>query len=303
MTPDETMATTAYTGKLQQHLTDNQIYPEKHMYLNRPPHLLPDNLGNIFRMLSASRSSLHSSSSSKVDFDAFCQANNRATNDQEVLSEVIPLVEGNHSHLDEYGGYPFRSISQITNKVLRPVKPDRFYGANCDILDRTVCRELSTCIRPAKHKTLPIVLPNFTLEAKGPTGSLIKTDWQTCHHGALGTRAMHSIQNYRQDTPTYDNNAYTISLNYHSRNGALAIFVTHPKEFECASGRRQGHVMTIAGHWNLTKNIKTFRKGVMAYRNARDWAREQRDSFISQVNAKAPQTSASLQIDSSNELN
>lgn len=287
------MATEAYTSKLQQHLINNQIYPEVHMYLNRPLLLPPANSGGILRMLSSSRSSLHSSSSSKVDFDAFCQVNSRAANDQEVLNEVVPLIEGNHGPVDECAGYPFRNMSQITNKMLRPVKPDRFYGANGDTLDRTVCEGLSSYIKPAKHESLPIVLPNFTLEAKGPNGSLIKSDRQACHHGALGSRAMHCIQNYRQDTPTYDNNAYTISFNYHSRNGALALYITHPQEFECASGHRQGHVMTIVGHWNLTKDAKTFHEGVSAYRNARDWAKEQRDRFIRQANARVPQTDTS----------
>ncbi|BCS25998.1 uncharacterized protein APUU_50709S [Aspergillus puulaauensis] len=138
-TPDRTMATEAYTSKLQQHLINNQIYPDVHMYLNRPPLLPPANFGGILRMLSCSRSSLHSSSSSKVDFDAFGQVNSRAANDQEVLNEVVPLIEGNHGPVDECGGYPFRNMSQITNKMLRPVKPDRFYGANGDTLDRTVC--------------------------------------------------------------------------------------------------------------------------------------------------------------------
>lgn len=81
MIPDKTMATAAYTGKLQQHLINNRLYPEKRMYLGRSPLLLPANLGEIPMVFFSPCSSVHSSSSSKVDFDAFCQVNSRAADD------------------------------------------------------------------------------------------------------------------------------------------------------------------------------------------------------------------------------
>lgn len=102
---------------------------------------------------------------------------------------MIFLIKGNYSHMDEFIRCLFQNISQITNEVLQPVKPDRFYGANVDTLDKTVCEELRSYIKPAKHESLPIVLPNFTLEDNGPNESLVKLDWQTCHHGILGSGA------------------------------------------------------------------------------------------------------------------
>lgn len=81
MTPDKTMATTAYTGELQQHLINNQLYPGKRVYLSRSLLLLPANLGDIPMMFFSVRSSGHSSSSLKVDFDDFCLVNSRAADD------------------------------------------------------------------------------------------------------------------------------------------------------------------------------------------------------------------------------
>lgn len=37
----------------------------------------------------------------------------------------------------------------------------------------------------------------------------------------------------------------------------------------------------------MTGNINTFRQGATAFRNARDWAQEQRDTFISAANERA----------------
>ncbi len=38
--------------------------------------------------------------------------------------------------------------------------------------------------------------------------------------------------------------------------------------------------MTQVESWSLIGNPDKFREGVAAFRNARDWAREQRDAFI-----------------------
>jgi hypothetical protein len=38
--------------------------------------------------------------------------------------------------------------------------------------------------------------------------------------------------------------------------------------------------------WGMTGNIETFRLGATAYRNGRDWAKEQRDEAIRQANGK-----------------
>jgi hypothetical protein len=40
----------------------------------------------------------------------------------------------------------------------------------------------------------------------------------------------------------------------------------------------------------LTRNINTFREGATAFRNARDWAQEQRDTFITAANERARST-------------
>jgi hypothetical protein len=48
--------------------------------------------------------------------------------------------------------------------------------------------------------------------------------------------------------------------------------------------------MTQVEAFALTRNANTFREGVGAFRNARDWAQEQRDMFISAANERAKST-------------
>lgn len=47
--------------------------------------------------------------------------------------------------------------------------------------------------------------------------------------------------------------------------------------------------MTQINGWMLTGNVDTFRQGATAFRNARDWAKEQRDQFVVAANARAAQ--------------
>src|SRR5271156_6090562 len=42
----------------------------------------------------------------------------------------------------------------------------------------------------------------------------------------------------------------------------------------------------------MTGNIETFRQGATAYRNARDWAKEQRDEAIRRANERAGECQA-----------
>lgn len=42
--------------------------------------------------------------------------------------------------------------------------------------------------------------------------------------------------------------------------------------------------MVPLNSWAIAGNIKAFREGVSAYRNARDWAKEQRGKFIKEAN-------------------
>jgi hypothetical protein len=127
-------------------------------------------------------------------------------------------------------------------------------------------------------------MPNFFLEAKGPDGSLAVAGRQACYDGALGARGIHSLQSFGTSKPVYDNNAYTIESIYHG--GTLEMYTTHPTESQNPNRRSEYHMNPLRG-WLLTDSADSFRQGAGAYRNARDWAMEQRNRLIQDANDKA----------------
>lgn len=122
------------------------------------------------------------------------------------------------------------------------------------------------------------------MEAKAPEGSSAVVKRQACYDGALGARAMHELQSYRQDQPIYDGNAYTLTTTYHAGSGSLKLYSTHPTQL--ADGNIEYHMTPIRG-WDMTSDPDNFRQGATAFRNSRDWAQEQRDRFISNANDRA----------------
>lgn len=95
---------------------------------------------------------------------------------------------------------------------------------------------------------------------------------------------MHSLQSYQQDEPVRDNNAYTITSIYHG--GTLKMYTSHVTPPRTPEGRPEYYMHQLKG-WSMTGDPETFRQGASAYRNARDWAKEQRDEAIRQANERA----------------
>jgi hypothetical protein len=104
-----------------------------------------------------------------------------------------------------------------------------------------------------------------------------------CYDGTLGARSMHALQSHGEDRVTYDNKAYTITSIFNG--GQLKMFTSHPYQ-RSASGTGTEYCMHQLDCWAMTGNAQSFRKGVTAYRNARDWAQEQMDALIEQANIR-----------------
>lgn len=82
--------------------------------------------------------------------------------------------------------------------MLTAAKPDLYYGARPEQLDRRVRDELSGHIIPSTQDDLPIA-PNFFLATKGPEGTAAVARRQVSYDGALGARGMRSLQSYAED--------------------------------------------------------------------------------------------------------
>ncbi|PGH28523.1 hypothetical protein GX50_08733 [[Emmonsia] crescens] len=274
-------STTPYNRNFQQNLIDHGVYPDGYEYPDGRIPAMPKNWEEINETLARPRPSLSPSKFSDEHFRKFKRADTHASKEQPVTTSVIPIIEGD---VDDPkcagGGYPLGNLAPLTDGALAQAKPDHFYGARPEQLNRQIRNELSDYIIPSTQDDLPMV-PNFFLEAKGPDGSLAVATRQACYDGALGARGMHALQSYQQDGSTYDNSAYTLTSTYHG--GQLKLYTTHLMEPE-GPGRRPEYIMTQLNTWGMTGNLETFRQGACAYRNARDWAKEKRDEFIRAAN-------------------
>ena len=179
--------------------------------------------------------------------------------------------------------------------VFKKPKPDLYWGARSEQIDRRVRPDLDRQIVPSTKDTYPAT-PNSFLEAKGPDGSVAVKTMQACYDGAIGARAVHALQNYGQAEPTFDKKAYAISSTYH--DGTLEIHSHHPSQPLRLGEPSQYHMTSLRG-FLPTDSPEIFRQGVGAFQNARDLATQQRDVLINQANKVArPQPATSLSFGS-----
>ncbi|KKZ67175.1 hypothetical protein EMCG_07120 [[Emmonsia] crescens] len=282
----KTTSTTAYKRNFEQKLIDHGVYPPEYEYPNGQIPPIPNNWGDINERLVRPRPSLSPSKFSDKEFKEFRKADAQASKEQPVMVSVIPIIEGKiHDAKCAGGGYSFGNLAPLTDGNLAAGKPDHFYGARPEQLDRNIRDELNDLIIPSTQHSLPMA-PNFFLEAKGPDGSAAVARRQACYDGALGARGIQSLQSYRQDSPAYDHKAYTITSTYH--DGTLKLYTSHCTK-PTDSGNRPEYFMTQLNTWGMTGNADTFRHGATAYRNARDWAKETRDTLIEAANNRVPE--------------
>jgi hypothetical protein len=278
-----TRSTGPYDRAFQQHLIDHQIFPDGYEYPDgrSPPE--PKNLDDISDVLAQPRASLSPSRFSNDDFRKFKRADTHASKEREVTTTVIPIIEGNVGDTKcAAGEIPFANLDHLTDGTLVPGNPDLYYGARPEQIDRNIRSKLEGQIVPSTQHDLPVA-PNFFLAVKGPDGSLSVAARQASYDGALGARAIHSLQSFESE-PRYDNNAHTITSLYHG--GQLKMYTSHPIQPSIPGGR-PGYVTTQIRTFGLTGDADTFRKGAAAFRNGRDWAKKQRDDAIKQANERS----------------
>ncbi|KAK2849601.1 hypothetical protein FQN49_005592 [Arthroderma sp. PD_2] len=283
-TTTKSSSTTAYNRNFQQNLVDHGVYPDGYEYPDGELPELPSNWDRIHERLSRPRPSLSPSRFPESEFRKFKRADTHASKETPVIRSVIPIIDGDVGDPKCVGGdYLFGNLAHLTDGTLAAAKPDHFFGARPEQLKRQIRNELSKQIIPSTQDDLPMA-PNFFLEAKGPDGSLAVATRQACYNGALGARGIHSLQSYkRDDDHTYDNNAYTLTSIYHG--STLKLYTTHPTAPRDSDGCSE-YIMTSLRSFAMADNADTFRKGASAYRNARDWAKEQRDEAIKAANER-----------------
>ncbi|KAF3484266.1 uncharacterized protein GIQ15_03590 [Arthroderma uncinatum] len=272
-------------------MVDHGVYPDGYEYPDGRLPAMPNNWDEINQKLAQPRPSLSPSKFSESEFRQFKRADTTASKEKSVATSVVPAIDGDIGDPKCVGGdYPFGNLASLTDGTLANAKPDHFFGARPEQLKPKIRNKLNNFIILLTQDSLPITL-NFFLEAKGPNGSPAVATRQACYNGALGARGIHKLQSYKQDEPVFDNKAYTITSTYLA--GTLKLYTTHPTAPRESDGRPE-YIMSQLKGWSMTSDSETFQKGATAYRNTRDWAKEQRDGFIKSANERHTQAPSEL---------
>ena len=282
-TTSKTKKTSTYDHNFEQNLIDNNLYPSHYDFPDNRVPPKPNNWKEINERLKEPRPSLSPSCFPDEVFDEYVQTNARALNEDAVMGDVFPMIQGT-AHIPSAKNLVFGNLEPFTHGNLVDAKPDFYDGARPAQIDLRIREELGSYITPATQGQAP-ALANFFTEIKGPDGSAAVAKRQACFDGALGARGVHKLRSFETDPDTvYDNNAYTITSTYH--DGTLKMYTSHPSKPTRPENPPPEYYMTQLNTFAITGTAERFREGVGAFRNARDWAKEQRDGLIEAANGR-----------------
>lgn len=274
-----------YSAEVEQKLIDRGVFPYAYDFADGrgPPE--PNNVQELRNALSRRRSSLSSTAFSEDALEEFKYNNHRARWERAAMADVLSVICGlNEKHHYSSEGDSFSHLRRFDPAISLP-SPDRYYGARPEQVHSSVRRDLDVYIIPSRRPGLPAA-PSFFFESMNSVSGIVERR-RAMYDGAVGARGIWHLQNYGNAVPVYDGNAYTIAVTY--LDGVLRFFATHPRE--SVTGGTE-YISTLLNGYYMTGELETFRQGAAAYRNAREWAQEQRDHIIANANAAALRISA-----------
>ncbi len=273
----------AYHADFEQHLIDHKIYPSDYEFPDNHEGPKPSNWEEINDRLKQPRPSLSPSRFSDRAFKNFVRTNSRARTEAVVMRESFPIISGD-DEIPSAGDLPFGNLEPLTDGTLVDPKPDFYDGATPAQIDRRIRTQLGSYIIPSTQQHRP-ALPNFFTEGKGPCGSLDVAKRQACYDGAVGARGVHELRSFgaKGSETLYDNNSYTITSTFH--NGNLKLYTVHPVQSTGSKNSPEYHMSQLRS-FALTDTAERFREGAGALRNARNWAKQQRNEVIAAANGR-----------------
>ena len=276
--------TSPYSPAFEQLMIDSGVFPDGHGgYGNAPK---PGNIDEILARLQRDQTSVSPSNFTDDDFVRFLDKNDSALTESTVVTRVFPTFLG-ETHKTTQQDLLFCNLEKITTTESNAdAKPDSYDGSPPESLRVGVRDELSKYIVPSTTITTAPCLPNFFVEAEDPSGDPSVVRRQALYDGALGARAMHKLQTYANPKVGHDGKAYTIAMTYSPSNGSLHMYATHPGASNISNGRTD-YWQTRLRQFAMIDRADRCREGLAAVRNAREWAKEQRDKFIAAANTKA----------------
>jgi hypothetical protein len=267
----------------QQKLIDGHAFPYGYKFPDgrKPP--LPNEWDELNRRLAQPRPSLSPSRFSGEEYEKFVEEDAGALNEDAVKDTVLPaMLRAMGASDGAQKNVLFTNMDPLVPGISQ-AKPDYYYGAPPELIHQQVREDLSGYIIPSTSTHFP-ALPNLSMEAKGPLGTNREALLQACHVGAIGTRAMHSLENYRQDVPQYHGKVTSISSTYNG--GTLKLYGHSAAQPDGAATQPHYYMHQMRG-FLMTDSKDIFLQGATAFKNARDWAQESRRTAIAHANTIA----------------
>lgn len=193
----------------------------------------------------------------------------------EIIKEILDSDEIYYFHYD--------NIEPLSH-FLAPAHPDHYDGADAETLPEDIRAAIGHLIVPSTEPGTEY-LPNFFVYCAEEYIHETAVENEAAHNGIIGARAIHALRSHLDEGSALDNNAYTITTSYSTKDGYLGLWCVHPIRDEGDQGAVK-YVANMLEHYCL---FTDYYQGVTALRNLRKWAQEQRDLLVEEMNRQHPE--------------
>jgi hypothetical protein len=268
---------------MRQILISYGIYPDNYKFSTGFVEPKPRNWGELLQAMENPREEA-------VSEEAYTTYNSRAsdiTGDPSIMRLLFPIIQGECNDPAQEG-VQFANIAPFPcSQDIIPPSPAFYYGEKPESLGPHIHQIVGKYIIPSKNSRHP-VLPNFLLELAYDTPLSCVEDI-ALYDGIHGARGVHALQEYVNSGSGYDGKAYTIVAILGQRY--LGLYTVHlTKPFDSTESPK--YYLNLLRNWNIRESLETFQKAIHAYRNMRDFMRDERRRIISIANASASLLSA-----------
>ena len=255
----------AYTKEHEQEMIKSGFHPPGH-----PKTQAPTNLYDIQARLNRRRPSLDNSDD---DYPAFRENSSAAKSKRSLVTLVVSNILGNLDIPHEQGIW-FGNLEKFTYSSHMPT-PDFYDGSHPSEIECGLLQELKTLIIPSANPSAA-VLPTFLMSIAAPSTTPIELNRAASCYGAVAARGLHHLRCRIPQQTVNNKQAYVLTATF--RAGILSLYTTHVVVATESAAQIETYT-TLCGSWNLLNDTNGFRKGITALRNAREWARDQRERF------------------------
>ena len=124
----KTKKTSLYDPNFEQNLIDNKIYPSYYDFPDDRVPPKPNNWKDINEQLKEPRPSLSPSRFPNEVFEKFVRTNTRALNEDAIMSDVFPVIQG-AARILSAKNLVFGNLELLTHGSFVDAKPDFYDGA------------------------------------------------------------------------------------------------------------------------------------------------------------------------------